>query len=737
MKFNLGHWVVKPNMVPLYAHELYRHSMRGNRLEMLVPTRHVAGRGDMQIAALSVTLSSPMEGVIGVTLTHHKGRPDKPPFFALQKEDAPVTLRETEDALEYSSGCATARISKKPNAWRIDFLQNGRSMTSTNFRAMAHFTDRETGKTYVRDELELDVGECVYGLGERFTPFVKNGQVVEIWNGDGGSCSELAYKNIPLYLTNRGYGVFVDTPADVAFEVGSENVERVQFSVAGETLTYYVIAGDTPREVLRRYTSLTGKPALPPAWSFGLWLSTSFTTQYDEKTVTSFIQGMTDRDIPLSVFHFDCFWMKGFRWCDFRWDEDVTPDARAMLSRYKARGLHICLWLNPYIAQDSHLFEEGMEKGYLVKRTDGSVWQTDLWQSGMGLVDFTNPDATKWYQDALRPLLEDGADCFKTDFGERIPVRDIAWHDGSDPVRMHNYYTHLYNRAVFSLLEEVRGKGEAIVFARSATAGGQTMPVHWGGDNSATYVSMAETLRAGLSLSMCGFGFWSHDISGFESTAPADVYKRWCAFGLLSSHSRLHGSSSYRVPWLFDEEACDVLRFFVKLKHRLMPYLYEMARIAHAEGIPMLRPMIMEFPNDPACDALDRQYMLGESLLVAPVFSKSGRVEYYLPRGTWTNLLDGRVRKGGTWTEDTCDFFQIPLWVRENTVLCTGKTEDRPDYDYADNPTISVYALSEGAEKTVHIPDVLGNIAATVTARKENGEVKLTAQGLTKYDLIV
>lgn len=283
----------------------------------------------------------------------------------------------------------------------------------------------------------------------------------------------------------------------------------------------------------------------------------------------------------------------------------------------------------------------------------------------MGIVDFTNPEATAWYQSHLRRLLRQGVDCFKTDFGERIPVRDIAWHDGSDPMRMHNYYTQLYNEAVFSLLEEERGKGEAVVFARSATAGGQKMPVHWGGDNSATYVSMAETLRAGLSLSACGFGFWSHDISGFESTAPADVYKRWCAFGLMSSHSRLHGSSSYRVPWLFDEEAVDVLRFFTKLKQRMMPYLMRMARLAHEKGIPMMRPMFMEFPDDPACDTLDRQYMLGDDLLVAPVFTKDGRVDYYLPHGRWKHLLDGRCAEGGRWMRDVCSFMEMPLWVRE------------------------------------------------------------------------
>ena len=286
--------------------------------------------------------------------------------------------------------------------------------------------NRETGKNYMVEQLLIDVDEYVYGLGERFTPFVKNGQTVEMWNEDGGTASEIAYKNIPFYITNKGYGVLVDNEGDVAYEIASEKVERIQFSVEGERLDYYFISGQSPMGTVEKYTELTGKPALPPAWSFGLWLTTSFTTDYDENTTSGFIQGMADRDIPLHVFHFDCYWMEAFEWCNFKWDPNVTTDPKSMLQRYHDKGLKICVWINPYIGQKSCLFEEGSEKGYLLKRTDGSVWQTDLWQPGMGLVDFTNPDACAWYQSKLRTLLDMGVDCFKTDFGERVPVKDIA-----------------------------------------------------------------------------------------------------------------------------------------------------------------------------------------------------------------------------------------------------------------------------------------------------------------------
>ena len=704
MKFKQGHWVVRPDIEPLYAVETARAEKAGDALKLLIPTKHIEGRGSTLDAVLGAKVFSPAEGIIGVEIWHHRGKIDKGPHFELTGDGSKPDIEIGDEYAYVKNGDITAKVSLKPNGWGIEFIgENGR-LTRDGFRMMGHMTEKPSGRRFMVQQLELDVGECVYGLGERFTAFVKNGQQIDMWNGDGGSCSEMAYKNVPFYMTNRGYGVFVDNPGDVSFEVASEQVERVQFSVEDEKMTYYVIAGPEPKDVLRRYTGLTGRPAVPPAWSFGLWLSTSFTTDYDESTTSSFIQGMADRDIPLDVFHYDCFWMKGFNWCDFEWDTEMFPDPEGMLKRYHERGLKICCWLNPYIAQASPLFDEGMENGYLIKKTDGSVWQSDLWQGGLGVVDFTNPAAREWYREKIRRIMRMGVDCFKTDFGERIPVKDIVYFDGSDPVRMHNYYSYIYNEAVYSLIAEEKGADQAVVFGRSGTAGSQKLPVHWGGDNTATYISMAETLRAGLSLAASGFGFWSHDISGFESTAPAHVYKRWCQFGLLSSHSRLHGSSSYRVPWLFDEEACDVLRKFVKLKCRLMPYIYQKAIEAHETGAPVIRPMFMEFPDDPGCDTLDRQYMLGDSILVAPVFREDGLVDYYLPAGRWTHLLDGRTVEGGRWMREKYDFMSLPMWVRENSIIATGSREDTADYDFANGFTLNCYQVKEKA--SVRIPGI-------------------------------
>jgi alpha-D-xyloside xylohydrolase len=716
MKFTDGFWQLRPGVKALYALEAYDVWEQNDALVVTAPTKVIEKRGDtLNRPTLTVTVSSPMPGVVGVRIEHFQGGAHHAGFALAESRQGDIEIGVETATL--TSGDLTATISRGA-PWSLQFSSGGRVLTSSGHKSTAHMTNEDG--TFVHEQLSLGVGELVYGLGERFGPLVKNGQTVDIWNADGGTSSEQAYKNIPFYLTNRGYGVFVNHPGHVSYEVGSESVERVQFSVPGESLEYYVIAGGEPKAILERYTALTGRPASVPAWSYGLWLSTSFTTNYDEATVTSFIDGMAERDLPLSVFHFDCFWMREFNWSDFAWDPRTFPDPEGMLARLHEKNLHVCVWINPYIAQRSPLFAEAKSLGYLVKRTNGDVWQWDLWQAGMALVDFTNPDATKWYQDKLRVLLDQGVDSFKTDFGERIPL-DVEYFDGSDPARMHNFYPMLYNRAVFELLEEVRGKGDAVLFARSATAGGQSLPVHWGGDSTSTYESMAETLRGGLSLAMSGFGFWSHDIGGFDGTPDAGVFKRWTAFGLLSSHSRLHGSDSYRVPWNFDEEAVEITRKFTKLKLRLMPYLYAAGLHATECGIPVLRPMQLEFPEDPATGYLDRQYMLGADLLVAPVFDPDGRVEFYLPKGTWTSFLSGEKKEGPGWFTEQHGFDSLPLYVRENAVLPLGLIDSRPDYDYLDGLTLALYPGESPVSRSITVTTPTGVSAQFVVDVVDSG----------------
>lgn len=723
MKFNDGYWLDKENFNIETPKEVYEAATtkdeNGNDSLVAYATyKKWTERGDtLNVGNTTIKVSSPMEDVIGVKLTHFDVD-DKNPRYELYptKTVKPSVSIDEGEVDGQGAGVKAGNAQLKTGNLSLDiplheefglsFKYKGQEITASEFSSQASIDDLSTGSMYpssvsgaqmnyadaasagmklsrpkhfMREMLNIGVDTKLYGTGERFTSFVKNGQSVDIINKDGGTGSEQSYKNIPFYLACKPgmgksegtyYGVFVNHSQPVSFEFASENVQRVQFSTEGEHLEYFVIAGDSAKDVLGKFNKLTGGGTLPPAWTFGLWLSTSFTTDYSEETVMKFINGMEERDLPLDVFHFDCFWMKGFEWSNFEWDNEAFPDPEGLLSRLHDKNLKICVWINPYIAQKSPMFKEGVDNGYFITHEDGTPWQWDLWQAGNAYVDFTNPAAVKWYKEKLRRLLKMGVDCFKTDFGERIPMHDAKFFDGSNPEGSHNFYTKLYNEAVYEVLKEEKGEDEAVVFARSATVGSQQFPIHWGGDNVSNYTSMADTLRGGLSFLVSGFNFWSHDIGGFEENTPADLYKRWTQFGLLSSHSRYHGNIQYRVPWMFDDEAVEVTRKFTKLKVQMMPYLYPQAQKAVEKGIPLMRPMFLEFPNDPNTYNLDLQYMLGDSLLVAPVFNKEGKVRFYLPEGEWTRLvmdegMEKVVHSKGEWFEETHSFMSLPLFVRE------------------------------------------------------------------------
>ncbi|HEX9621260.1 MAG TPA: alpha-xylosidase [Polyangiaceae bacterium] len=728
MRFGDGAWRMLPGVEPIFLRLIDEVVSEDRRAVVYASSQMTEQRwGAINCHNFHVHVTSPAENVLRIRVLHHAlGRRPRGPNFELADAGEPLDAKTEDGVLVVKSGDLELRVGQK-NLWQMSFVdaRTGAVITESPFKALGLMN--KDGELHTREQLTLRPGTNVYGLGERFAALVKNGQCVEMWNADCGTCSDKGYKDVPFFLTNRGWGVLVNSPARVGFEIGTEQVTRAQFSVPGEELDYCVVLGPTPKDVVRRYTALTGRPALPPAWSFGLWLTTSFLTDYDEETVGGFIQGMADRKLPLHVFHFDCFWMRAHHWCDFRWDTRFFPDPEGMLERLKQRGLHICVWINPYIAERSPLFAEGAAKGYLLMRPNGDVYQRSRWQAGMGLVDFTNPAACEWYQRELERLCEMGVDCFKTDFGEEIPT-EVVYHDGSDPERMHNYYTFLYNRTVFELLEKVRGKGQAVVFARSATAGCQKFPVHWGGDCYGTYASMAESLRGGLSLGLCGFGFWSHDIGGFEDAAPAPIYKRWVAFGLLSSHSRLHGSTSYRVPWNYDEEAVAVLRAFTELKCSLMPYLMRTALEAHETGVPVMRALLLEFPDDPGSGFVELQYMLGPSLLVAPVFHDE-EAEYYLPPGRWVHLQSGEAREGSRWYRERATFFDVPLYLRENHAVARGASRSEVDYDYAANVTLTAGMLDGKAPIAVELCDARGERGARFDCEQRGAEFKVVRRG--------
>lgn len=754
MKYSDGYWLMKPGYKVSFAVQMYRITADERSVTVYATDKWIANRGmTLGGAVLTVRFTSTLKNSIKVTIEHFAGAETPSPAFEINEDSGfhPEVRRTSDGGYELISGDTRVTVGAERSEWKVCYWYKDKLLTSNGWRTTSLIeeerwhaaarqelsaedrfysgTDRPGTYSSIREMLDISPGEYIYGFGEKFTPFCKNGQTVEVWNDDGGTCTSQSYKSVPFFVSSRGYGVFVAHPERVVFEVGSETVSKTAFEVCGERLEYYLFGGSTIADVLSVYTDLTGKPGLPPAYSFGLWLSTSFTTSYDEKTVTSFIEEMERREIPLDVFHFDCFWMKEFQWCSFEWDRDMFPDPEGMIARLKQRGLRICVWVNPYISQCSPVFRECAENGYLLKKPDGSIFQCDLWQPGMALIDFTDAGARNWYASKIRGLAEMGIDAVKTDFGERIPT-EVVYSDGSDPYRMHNYYTYLYNKTVYDVLEQVHGKDRVCLFARSATAGCQRFPVHWGGDCFSDYSSMWESLRGGLSLCMSGFGFFSHDISGFESTATPDLYKRWTAFGLLSTHSRYHGNNSYRVPWNFDEESCDVTRHFVRLKGRLMPYLWAEAVKTHLTGVPVMRAMAVDFADDRGAITVDTQYMLGENLLVAPVFSSSGECSFYLPDvGTWTDIQTGEELPGGKWYTRSYDYFGLPLYARPGSVIVYGDFRDSAEYDYTEDMHIVVYGLDDGCTASAEVYGPDGVTAAYITACRIGDTIAVKVTG--------
>lgn len=749
MKVSDGFWLNKNGYDVGWAVQIYEIKADSSSVTVYGASQWISNKG-MTLGGpmLTVRFSSTLENSIKVNISHYTGGIVKKPSLPLYEDSSfkPVINRLSGGGYELISGDTSVRIGKEKGEWDISYRYGEKLLTKCGRRTTSVITREEQlknsgrerffarsdngGDTFIREMLNISVGEYIYGFGEKFTAFVKNGQTAEIWNNDGGTCTEQSYKSVPFFVSSRGYGVFVNHTEKVVFNVGDENVTKTAFTVQGETLEYFLFGGETIADVISRYTALTGRPALPPPWSFGLWLSTSFTTDYDEKIVNSFVDEMKRRDIPLEVFHFDCFWMKEYEWCSFEWDKRKFPEPKAMLERLKEKGLKICLWINPYIAQKSPVFAECAEKGYFIKNKDGSIFQCDMWQPGMAVIDFTYPQARQWFGDKIRSLAKMGVDAVKTDFGERIPT-DVVYHDGSDPFKMHNFYAYLYNKTVYDALKSA--KGSACLFARAASAGCQQFPVHWGGDCFSDYESMWETLRGGLSLCMSGFGFFSHDIGGFEAEGTPDLYKRWTAFGLMSTHSRCHGSSSYRVPWHFDEESCDVSRHFVKLKGRLMPYLWANAVITHETGVPMMRAMAVDFTSDRSALTVDTQYMLGDSLLVAPVFGEEGECSFYLPTGgIWTDIQTGEQLRGGSWYSKKYDYFGMPLYARPCSIIVYGDFKGTADYDYTENMHIVVYGLEEGDTAETCVYDREGRTAVSIRAVRKGESIQLTVSGADK-----
>lgn len=652
---------------------------------------------------------------------------DTESFMVVEKSWPEVNfdVREKRNQVEIVTQFLTVRIVQDPWQFcvcnREGLLIWGENLSDLDvnqtpkIKTLGFYHKGGSGTKKVVDSFVLSPDEHLYGLGEKFISLDKKGQRIVSWNMDAlGVGTERAYKNIPFLMSTRGYGLFINTTCKIIHSIGTLSSVSYVIQVDDSKLDYYLIYGPKFKNILDQYTELTGKAPVPPKWSFGLWMSRAYFESREK--VEEICSKLRDYDIPCDVINPDLYWMRNGKICDFAWDEERFPNPKEMISKIKKKGFKLCLWEHPYVSVESEMFHEGKEKGYFATKEDGSICQissglpstvhTKEGFKGVGtvwnfvsfappsaIVDFSNPDAVKWYQDKHKPLLEMGVDVFKTDFGEGIP-KDAYFENGMTGRKMHNLYALLYNKAVFEITEEVTGK-KSLVWSRSAWAGSQRYPVHWAGDPQTDFASMGCVLRGGLSVSLSGVPFWSHDIGGFAGNKPnPKLYIRWAQFGLLTSHARCHGTTP-REPWEFGEEALRIFRFYAKLRYRLIPYLYSYAYVANRTGLPIMRAMVLEYQDDPNTYDKDLQYMLGEEFLVAPIFDESDKRYVYLPRGRWIDYWTGDEYEGpnNVWYEAPLDI--IPLFVKAGAIIPMG-----PEMSYVGekefNPiTLDIYLKDE------------------------------------------
>jgi alpha-D-xyloside xylohydrolase len=575
-------------------------------------------------------------------------------------------MEETSNTVTYTSTAATVRVTKKP--WSVEIRDAaGKLVTHTLRENERHTFSHWPTTAFVRRAEDLGRStaatfamahdEKIFGCGESFTRLDKRGQKVVCWTQDGmGVQTEKMYKPVPFFLSSAGYGVFVHTTAPVTFDFGRTFDEFNTIYNGDELMDLFVFVGD-PKEILSEYTALTGRSPVPPLWSFGLWMSRiTYKSEAETREVAAKLRA---NKIPCDVIHLDTGWFETDWQCDYKFSPTRFTDPAKMLSDLKTDGFRVSLWQYPYFTSKNALFGELVSQGLCVRDDNGRLPADDA------VVDFSNPAAVKWYQEKLAGLLKLGVSAIKTDFGEGAPTKGI-YASGRTGYYEHNAYPLRYQQAAADITNEITG--DRITWSRAAWAGAQRNPLHWGGDAENSDSAMAAELRGGLSFGLSGFTYWSHDVGGFVDKAPRELYRRWLAWGVLTSHTRCHGSPP-REPWAYDESFMNDFRRAVELKYTLMPYVLAQAKDSSANGWPMLRSLFFEYPNDPASWLVEDEYFFGNDLLVAPFFDDTGARKVYLPPGKWIDFQSGKTYAGAQWHDMASGPIPVVLLVRDGAVL--------------------------------------------------------------------
>jgi alpha-D-xyloside xylohydrolase len=595
------------------------------------------------------------------------------------------------------------------------------SDNTTSFTPVMPFSYVRRTSDYSRSfdaAFTLAPGEKIFGCGESFTGLDKRGQKLVLWTDDAcGVESGLMYKPVPFFMSNRGYGMFIHTSTPMTLDFGHSFSGVNSLMVGDDELDLFVFLG-TPKEILDEYTKLTGKSPLPPLWSFGLWMSRC--TYNSETQVLDIAAKLRAEKIPCDVLHLDTGWFETDWQCDYEFSPTRFPTPEKMLADLKSDGFRVSCWQLPYFVPKNKLFPELVEKNLVVRDGKGNLPGEDA------VLDFSNPKTVEWYQNKLAGLLKLGVSAIKVDFGEAAPENGI-FADGRSGFYEHNLYPLRYNKAVADITKKITG--DSLIWARSAWAGSQRYPLHWGGDAESTDAGMAAELRGGLSFGLSGFSFWSHDVGGFTANSVAamdkNLYARWLAFGLLTSQSRCHGDAP-KEPWLYGDEFMAKFRAMDQMKYKLMPYVYAQAKDSSEHGLPMVRALFVEFPGDPGSWNVDDEYLFGASLLVAPLLHENETArDVYLPPGNWIDYQTGRNYSGG-WQKIAAGEIPEIILVRDGTVLpriALAQSTSQMDWSKIELAVFAKDAMT--ATGSIFLPG--DSEIHELTLAKENGEFKLAS----------
>lgn len=551
-------------------------------------------------------------------------------------------------------------------------MQDNKSLDNTYPIPFSYVRRAEDLKRRMAASFHLKYDEKIYGCGESFTRLNKRGQRLNLWSYDAlGVQSKDMYKPVPFFMSSAGYGMFVHSSCAMTFDFGHDYDGAATLYLDDDQLDLFIFLG-SPKEILEEYTALTGRAQMPPDWSFGLWMSRI--TYDNEAEVRDVAQKIRQNHVPCDVIHLDTGWFEEDWKCNYKFSKSRFDDAAKMIADLAKDGFKVSLWQLPYITPTNELYEEAYKKGYFVRDDDGKVATEDL------VIDFSNEDAVRWYQKLLKGLFDIGVRAIKADFGEGAPYHGM-YASGRSGRYEHNLYPLRYNHAVDEITNTCNH--EHIIWARSAWAGSQRYPIHWGGDAEITDSAMAASLRGGLSLGLCGFTFWSHDIGGFTHKSPEELYSRWIPFGMLTSHSRCHGQPP-KEPWEYSEKFLDIFRRSVELKYQLFPYIKQEAQASIKKGFPLLRTIFFEYPEDKAAWNIEDEYFFGSKILVAPLFEENQQIrEVYLPEGEWVDFFSMESYQGGRYLSIEATELPIIILVKKGSKIpFVKKAECMDDIDW-------------------------------------------------------